>query len=76
MEIDIREVGTEVSVIRFADEERSDGGYQATILIEGDCGQVNIMEDGTEDYVRITNKQHAHDLIKALEKAIELGWLE
>ena len=79
MQIDIRK--PEVDTIVFAEEF----GYKNTIeccqasqltksvLVKG---AVNIKDicDGT--YVGILSEQHAKDLIKALEKAIELGWFE
>lgn len=34
------------------------------------------IQDGTNEKVVIASKQHALDLIKALEKAIELEWLK
>lgn len=34
------------------------------------------IEDGTNEKVVIVSKQHALDLIKALEKAIALEWLK
>ena len=78
MEIDIRtNVETEVEVIRFADDEQYNGYYQASIIRRCDIdNMVSIKEGGNGDYVQIAGKEHAHDLIKALEKAIELGWLE
>lgn len=40
----------------------------------GDC--IAIHETGNDDNVRIVSVEHARNLIKALEKAIELGWLK
>lgn len=34
------------------------------------------IQDGTLEKVVVVSKQHALDLIKALEKAIELEWLK
>lgn len=34
------------------------------------------IEDGTNEKVIVMSKQHALDLIKALEKSIALGWLK
>lgn len=77
-EIDIRnnKVAT-IEYIRFAD--LSEEEYKATRIRKGKYESVAIEED---DYtalepqdVRIVSAAHAKDLIAALEKAIELGWL-
>ena len=77
MEIDVRNtVEGEIDVIRFADDEQNIY-YQSSIIRHiAWKSLVHIEEGGNGEYVRITSKQHALDLIKALEKAIELGWLE
>ena len=50
-------------------------GNYAEVLHEGVCkGEVAIRDHG--DVILLQNKQHALDLIKALEKAIELQWLK
>lgn len=37
---------------------------------------VDIVEGDDGDFIRVVDKQHALNLIKALNKAIELGWLK
>lgn len=50
-------------------------GNYAEVLHEGASkGEVAIRDQ--DDVILIQNKQHALDLIKALEKAIELQWLK
>ena len=79
MQIDIRK--PEVDTIVFAEDfgyKNTIGCYQASQLTKSvrAKGAVNIKDicDGT--HVGILSEQHAKDLIKALEKAIELGWFE
>lgn len=75
-EFDIRENNKRpITHIRFEDLERNH--CKATVLRKLDhCGHVAIDEDdGDSDHVLIIGKTHAENLIKALEKAIELGWL-
>ena len=79
MQIDIRKPG--VDTIVFAEEfgyKNTIGCYQASQLTKSVRvkGAVNIKDicDGT--HVGILSEQHAKDLIKALEKVIELGWFE
>ena len=71
MEIDIRRVESdEVDVIRFAED--SDCYMNASIL---KCDSSNIyIEDGDDCALRLESESHALNLIKALEKAIELNW--
>ena len=71
MEIDIRKVESgEVDVIRFAED--SDCYMNASIL---KCDSSSIyIEDGDGQVLRLESDVHALNLIKALEKAIELNW--
>jgi hypothetical protein len=75
--IDIRnESNEQVTVIQFADRN---GGYtKATRIHRKNSGTVAIEEEdgmASSEDVRVTSIPHARNLIKALEKAIELGWL-
>lgn len=72
--IDIREVNEEmIDCIIFSEET---DGMGCTLAFK-----LTTHPDGTwlgdrYDMVRIKNKEHAQNLIKALNKAIELGWLK
>lgn len=80
--IDIRLTVTEAPItkIRFADENRMSGGTfttnrQADVIVKGDnC--IKITESGNNDYVRLWSVDHARDLIKAIEKSIDLGMIK
>jgi len=37
---------------------------------------VSSIDDGERGLIVVKNKEHAQNLIKALNKAIELGWLK
>lgn len=64
--LDIRgEVEEAITEIKFADEE--------AMFIRPVSNYVTIRDD--LDCIIIDNKEHAENLIKALKKAIELGWL-
>lgn len=75
MEIDIRGCApTVVNKICIRDENGDD--YCVDIFYKEDLGAVRI-----GDYVsccskRIYNKEHALDIIKGINKAIELGWFK
>lgn len=69
-----QEVG-KINEIIFADKEHSDGSYQAFKVEPWTSGDVKIY-DSHDDYVFVNSEEHARNLIKALEKAIELGWLQ
>lgn len=70
--IDVRgEVEDVVQVIKFSDS------YATHLVGEwiGEEGSFVMLYDDNYDHVVINDKQHALNLIKALNKAIELGWL-
>lgn len=75
-EFDVRNaVANAIDVVRFA------GGTQYGVRVactlekyEGHQGCICIHDGG--DFVLVTSKEHANNLKKALDKAIELGWLE
>ena len=75
MEFDIRtNEPEEITVLRFAD----DGGNYHTasgILRLGDWS-VAVIDIEAERDLRIFSEGHALNLIKALNKAIELGWFK
>lgn len=71
MEIDIRKVESdEVDVIRFAED--SDCYMNASILKRD--SSIMCIEDGDGQVLRLESEVHAINLIKAVEKAIELNW--
>lgn len=75
-EIDIRtNLQSSIQLIRFADE--SVGDYdQGDIIQQGVSGMsVEIAESNNGDFIRIRSAEHADNLITALNKAKELGWL-
>lgn len=74
--IDIRnEDNEEVQVIVFGDEKSSGGFWQANRLDNAELDGYFFISDSVESVV-INSKDHAHNLIKALNKAIELGWVK
>lgn len=73
-EIDVRTSGVVVDQIRFSDQEW-DGMGAADVLKNCGPDEVQIRETANSDYVRVYDRKHAENLIKALEKAIDLGWL-
>ena len=76
MEIDIRDhIVQKVTGIRFS-QNRTASGYRQASVLRGGANEADIVEDDNGNFVRINGKQHALNLIKALEKAIELGWFE
>ena len=69
--IDVRYAKEEVvRVIKFSDSSATH------LAAEGIGEDIDVMlYDDNEDFVVINDKEHALNLIKALNKAIELGWL-
>lgn len=72
--IDVREELENVSEIRFADTDRFD--YCPDVLRGGGNAQVRMVETDSSLELIVKDETHARNLIKALEKAIELGWLK
>lgn len=79
--IDIRnDKVSNVTEIRFSDDIVNTTTVASTLSKDKD-GEV-LIKDRCFDfyeglgYLCIANKEHATDLIKALEKAVELGWLK
>ena len=71
MEIDIRKLESgEVDVIRFAEDSDC---YMNASTLKCDASSIYI-EDGDGQVLRLESESHALNLIKALEKAIELNW--
>jgi len=78
--IDVRNGPIEsITEIKFADYDDQYGYHQASHITRhidyDDNSTVRLIEGAGGDYIRVNSQAHAQDLIKALEKAIELGWL-
>lgn len=74
-EIDIRDYGDgEIRKIRFFDECYDGMSAADVIRLAGD--EIQIIESGNSDYVRVYTAEQAKNLIKALEKALELEWVQ
>jgi hypothetical protein len=73
MEIDIRkDIVDEVKIIRF--DDKSEEYYNASYLEKGICIRIYHDKEDKEKFLSLTSKQHAENLIKALQKAIKLDW--
>lgn len=71
---DIREDEYEdITEIVFANGHNDNGTSQAYSVLK-ENGYVEI--HGNLEFVIVGSKEHAKNLIKALEKAISLGWLK
>lgn len=81
--IDIRDMHmSTIDVIQFADSD-TDAVNVTPCYVAKDINCVVVLDEDRSDYLtdcgtrfRILNKEHAQNMIKALEKAVELGWLE
>lgn len=74
MELDIRTNEPEkVTVLRFADDSDY---YTASGIICESHGVVSVVDIEEGRDLRIFSEEHAQNLIKALNKAIELGWFK
>ena len=79
---DVREENNEeITMIVFAEEEDADGDFQACTIVEAafkGSGYICIYDtyDRSEESVSISSIEHAENLVKALSKAIELGWIK
>lgn len=79
-EIDIRHVDSDekISVIRFSDVDYNE--YNADVLIrdsDNECVYVEDSDNSTsETSATLNSKEQALNLIKAIEKAIDLGWFD
>lgn len=69
---DVRDNDPSIVEIVFAD--KNDGLANTLDISDVDQGFVLIRDD--EDYLVIQSAEHARNLQKALDKAIELGWLK
>ncbi len=71
---DVRDSVEEITEIVFAEAMDEDDDPNAYLLQH--CRSFIAIVDGLHSEVFINDKEHAQNLIKALNKAIELGWLE
>lgn len=77
--LDIRsESHEEITEIIFAEREDIDGDFQAYMICPAmSCnGFITIYDGEDTESVSISSIEHAENLIKALRKAIELGWVK
>ncbi len=74
MEIDIRCVVEEPTIIKFSDAKKK--GHSCQLLsTKGNEQEPVWIDDAYEDFsVAIHNKEDAENLIKALQYAIHKGW--
>ena len=74
MQIDIRKEKPEsISEIKFWEENPS-GTTPAYLLVNSERGKFEIID--LHDCVFIESKEHALNLVKAINKAISLGWVK
>lgn len=79
MEIDIRKSGKDVvNRIRFDEPEAADDAVFADSLwlYSGDCNVWVSKSSEGNSILGIRNQKVAENLIKAVQKAIDLGWFE
>lgn len=75
MEIDIRSnQAEEVATIRFADNHEY--LVVANGIVRGFSDVVEVVDIENDGGLRIFSEEHARNLIKALNKAIALGWFK
>lgn len=72
MEFDIRtNQAEEISVLRFADDNSDEYTANGILNNQGVIVLSDIVEGRA---LQICSEEHAQNLIKAINKAIELGW--
>ena len=78
-EFDVRkDVVAEITSIRFSENSIDSMTVASTLHKDDDRLYVRDADygEGNAGYLVIANKSHAENLILALNKAIDLGWLE
>lgn len=73
MEIDVRHKGGVVDEIRVGDSSVECDSVD--LLCQSNYG-VSLENDEADVMLYITSKEHALNVIKGINKAIELGWLK
>lgn len=83
MNFDVRKPEAEIHTIQFAERDfnRSSGpcyiqGFSIERWKQRSKGENSVSITDGGDYVVISSAEHADNLIKAIEKAKELGWLK
>lgn len=75
MIFDVRDEKEErIGAIAFADREESP--FQAYVINQSSAYSNTVEIHDGDEYVLVRDKEHAKNMIKALNKAIELGWLK
>ena len=69
-----KDVAATTTCILFADE--TVGSTHVAYQLTRFGGEHVVIGDSANDEVLLHSKQHALDAIKAIQKAIELGWLK
>lgn len=70
--IDIRDISEDaIDEIRVRDKDRC---ILSVELIERAGNYVNVYDSDGSDRLTIHSEEHANNLIKGIQKAIELGW--
>lgn len=76
-EFDVRLPAPPVSAIKFADAHENSFASGFQITLNGFSGGNTIaITDDQGDFILIHSKETAINLIKAINKAIELSWLK
>lgn len=74
MKFDVRiPVNEEITEIVFGGIDPT--SYLGTVIKRWGQNKISIFDDNAAE-VGIKDKEHAENLIKALQKAIEIGWLK
>lgn len=75
---DVRTNPTTITQITFSERRNSFGSNVANLLLpwEHDDRNGAKIQDAAGEWVIISSAEHADNLIKALKKAKELGWLK
>lgn len=72
---DVRVSVDEEGITDIVFSDLSPCGSQAFCILQASSSIIKICDD-QDDYVLIRSKEHAKNLIKALEKSFELDWLK
>ena len=74
MKFDVRfGVDEEITEIVFGDIDPT--FYLGTVIKRWGQAKISIFDDNDAE-IGIKDKEHAENLIKALQKAVEIGWLK
>jgi hypothetical protein len=64
-----------ITQLKFGDFNSKTATAQYIERYKGAVGGIKVVDD-YDEFVVVSDKAHAENLIKALETAIELGWVE